>query len=80
MNSASTGAPPSLVSVCSISAVWRWVSRPYATTLSSASEKWLPIFRPRPAPESPDIASTITCGSTSPAANSGASASNAAVG
>ena len=81
VNSTCTASPLTWESACSISAVWRWVSRPYAVTFSSTSENRLVVFGPRPAPDTPDTAfTTMPVGSTKPCASSGASASDDAVG
>ena len=80
MNNTSTGRRATFDSACSISAVWRCVSKPYAETFSFASENRLVVFRPRPAPETPDTASAMTRGSTRPSASSGAHARLTAVG
>ena len=78
MNVIVTGAPwPA--SSCSISGVWRWRSTLYGVTFSSAVMKCVVAVGSRPAPDTPDFASTITSPSR-PARASGASASSAAVG
>ena len=46
VNSTSTGRRATFDSACSISAVWRCVSSPYAETFSLASENRLVVFRP----------------------------------
>ena len=78
MNVIVTRAPCSSSS-CSISGVWRWRSTLYGVTFSSAEMKCVPAVGSRPAPETPDFASTTTS-PISPARASGASASSAAVG
>ena len=80
MNSTLAGRPPTFESACSISAVCRCVSKPYADTFSFASENRLLVLSPRPAPETPDTASAMTRGSTSTSASNGAHARLTAVG
>ncbi len=81
VKSTCTVSPATRPRACSISAVCLCVSRPYALTCSFASEKRLVAFSDRPAPDTPEQASTtIPTGSTRPAASRGASARLAAVG
>ena len=81
VNSTSTERRATCASACSISAVWRCVSKPYALTFSFASENRLVVLRLRPAPETPETASAMMPrGSTSRSARSGASAMLTAVG
>ena len=67
---------------CSISAPCRWPNTPYADRLPWRSEKWVRSDGVLPAPETPDLASTITSapGSSTPASTSGLSASSEVVG
>ncbi len=67
----------SVPSSCSSSARWRWPSTLYGLTFSATETKWVVSVAPRPAPETPDLASTTTSSIRSP---SGASARIAAVG
>jgi hypothetical protein len=75
-----TGRPAARDASCSISATWRWFATLYACTFPSSSAKRYLSSRLRPAPETPDLASTITGpGRTSPARRNGSMGSSAAV-
>ena len=81
VNNTSTDPRATCDNACSISAVWRCVSRPYALTFSFDSENKLVVFNARPAPETPDTAlAMMPRGSISRSAAHGASARLTAVG
>ena len=73
------GRRASAASSCAISGSWRWPAVPYGVAFSSTVTKWRRSPPPRPAPETPDLASTTTS-SIRPASASGASARIVAVG
>src|SRR5690606_25102594 len=67
-----TGRPAACDSTCSTSGTCWWRLTLYAFRFSFTSEKWTPIDSPRPAPDTPDLASTmIVAGSIQPAATAG---------
>jgi len=64
-------AEPCIVSSCIISDKWRCPPRAYAVVSAVASEKWVVRDRLLPAPETPDLLSTIISGFIIPSFNAG---------